>query len=227
LGVIAQVNFRLHPLEVHAQTWTAIAPDPSHFEAPLRALMNAQMTPSCVQLRASNQECALDVHIASLPECLDENAARLFHIFAHIDRSESEDPVWQARQQVFDHQDAIVLKVTLLPSEICPVSLELTEQASTLGTKIAIVSQATGIMSIALRFAPGSESAPIIALIERLRARLHGTGGSVVALQIPDSLRGSLDVWGADPSALLLMREIKRRFDPNRILNPGRFVGSI
>jgi glycolate oxidase FAD binding subunit len=36
-----------------------------------------------------------------------------------------------------------------------------------------------------------------------------------------------VDAWGCDSNALLLMREIKRRFDPNRILNPGRFVGNI
>jgi glycolate oxidase FAD binding subunit len=40
-------------------------------------------------------------------------------------------------------------------------------------------------------------------------------------------LRGGFDVWGCDSNALPLMREIKRRFDPNRILNPGRFVGNI
>ena len=36
-----------------------------------------------------------------------------------------------------------------------------------------------------------------------------------------------IDLWGCQSDALPLMREIKRRFDPNRILNPGRFVGGI
>ena len=53
------------------------------------------------------------------------------------------------------------------------------------------------------------------------------TGGSVVALTLPDELRASLDVWGCTADTLPLMREIKRRFDPRRILNPGRFVGGI
>ena len=35
LGVIAEVNFRLHPVEAHARTWTAVAPDAAIFEAPL------------------------------------------------------------------------------------------------------------------------------------------------------------------------------------------------
>jgi FAD/FMN-containing dehydrogenase len=32
---------------------------------------------------------------------------------------------------------------------------------------------------------------------------------------------------GKLPEAHALMREIKRRFDPNRTLNPGRFLGGI
>lgn len=39
--------------------------------------------------------------------------------------------------------------------------------------------------------------------------------------------RGSLQVWGADPPAIEQMRALKARFDPNRTLNPGRFVGRI
>jgi glycolate oxidase FAD binding subunit len=65
------------------------------------------------------------------------------------------------------------------------------------------------------------------ALVEHLRARLKACGGSVVALQVSEQFSGSLDVWGCDSNALPLMKEIKRRFDPNRILNPGRFVGNI
>jgi glycolate oxidase FAD binding subunit len=49
----------------------------------------------------------------------------------------------------------------------------------------------------------------------------------VVALQLPDEVRGRLDVWAYSSDALPLMREIKRRFDPRQILNPGRFVGNI
>jgi len=36
-----------------------------------------------------------------------------------------------------------------------------------------------------------------------------------------------LRVWGADPPAVDRMRQLKERFDPNRTLNPGRFVGGI
>ncbi len=34
-------------------------------------------------------------------------------------------------------------------------------------------------------------------------------------------------IWGADPDTLPLMREIKRQFDPNRLLNPGRLAGRL
>jgi glycolate oxidase FAD binding subunit len=78
-------------------------------------------------------------------------------------------------------------------------------------------------MTVTLEAEP--ELAP--ALVERLRARVHEFGGSVVALQVPDALRGRIDVWGPDRGSWALMNEVKRRFDPGRILNPGRFVGSI
>jgi len=228
LGLIVEVNFRLHPFEEQARTWTVAAPDAalpdaSFFAAPLRALMDSQMTPSCVQLRMSNQECALDIRIAGLPECLDEYAARIQSIGGQIAVAESGEEVWEARQQLFDENDALVLKVSVLPSDICAVSSVLQQWASAAGLKIAAVAQATGLMTVAL--SPALDVA--ITVVERLRAKLVDLGGSVVALQVPNSLRGGIDVWDCNSDALPLMREIKRRFDPNRILNPGRFVGNI
>jgi glycolate oxidase FAD binding subunit len=78
-------------------------------------------------------------------------------------------------------------------------------------------------MMVALEAAP--ELVP--ALVEKLRTRVHEFGGSVAVLQVPDALRRRVDVWGPDRGSGALMNEVKRRFDPGRILNPGRFVGNI
>jgi glycolate oxidase FAD binding subunit len=56
-------------------------------------------------------------------------------------------------------------------------------------------------------------------------AREHG--GHAIMLAAPPGVKKSLDVWGAPPPAFGLMREIKRQFDPQGLLNPGRFVGGI
>ena len=227
LGVIAEVNFRLHAVEEHARTWAVMHNDPppvaTSFAAPLRALMDSQMTPSCVQLRTSQQECTLDIRIAAVPECLDNYAARIQNIFDEFAVTESSEAVWHARQRLFDKNDAVVLKVALLPGAICAVSSELQKMAFAEGLGIAAVAQANGLMTVALNSAPDAA----IALIERLRAKVAAFGGSMVALQIPDPLRGRINVWGPDPGPLPLMREIKRRFDPVHTLNPGRFVGNI
>jgi glycolate oxidase FAD binding subunit len=229
LGVIAEVNFRLHPVEEHRQTWTAVGsgavgPAPSSLAEPLRTLLDAQLAPSCVQLRVVRDECALDIRVAALPECFGEYEKRIRTILGTLVIRESGEEVWSARQQLFDDNDALVLKVSVLPAEICLLAAETHGWTAGDGTDLELVAQATGLMMIAVHSAT---DAALVALIERLRARVSKSGGSVVALQIPGRLRGSVDMWGPDPGAFSLMREIKRRFDPGRILNPGRFVGNI
>jgi glycolate oxidase FAD binding subunit len=124
---------------------------------------------------------------------------------------------------LFEKDDALILKVSLLPDEICSASAELLQQWRSGSTEISIVAQATGLMVISVTSTP--EIA--LALVNQLRERLESSGGSVVVLRAPEPLHEKMDVWGPDRGTFPLMREIKRRFDPNRILNPGRFVGNI
>jgi len=231
LGVIAEVNFRLHPVEEHRRTWMAVGtvavevgPAASSLAEPLRALLDAQLTPSCVQLRLFRDECALDIRVAAPPECLGEYETRIRNICGTLVIRKSGEEVWNARQQLFDDNEALVLKVSVLPTEICLLATELNQWTAGDGTDVEIVAQATGLMMVAVHSAA---DAALVVLVERLRARVSNSGGSVVALQIPGRLRGSVDVWGPDRGAFSLMREIKRRFDPGRILNPGRFMGNI
>jgi glycolate oxidase FAD binding subunit len=231
LGVIAEMNFRLHPVEEHRRTWTAVATSAveagmavSSLAEPLRALLDAQLTPSCVQLRVFRGECALDIRMAALPECIGEYEKRIQNILGTLAIKEFGEEVWNARQQLFEDSDALLLKVSVLPTEICSLAAELHQWTGSEGTNVEIVAQATGLMMVAVHSAI---DAALVALIERLRARVSKSGGSVVALQLPGQLRGSVDVWGPDRGTFPLMREIKRRFDPGRILNPGRFAGNI
>ena len=222
LGIIASVNFRLHPVEHCARTWTAVVSDPARLQAPLLAMLDSQLIPSGVQLRAHQQHCAVDIRIATRPECLDEQAARLDKIFATASLAEAIEDVWLARQQLFDGEGSLILKVAFLPGEICPLIAELHQWAAEEQIEISLVAQAYGLATMSLKPSLNAEK-----IIDRLRSRLSASGGSVVVLQIPDAMRGTFDPWGCDSNALPLMREIKRRFDPNRILNPGRFVGNI
>jgi glycolate oxidase FAD binding subunit len=80
------------------------------------------------------------------------------------------------------------------------------------------VTQATGIMMASF---PVSAAAGL----PQLRLDLEAVSGSLMILKQPAET--NLDCWGPPPDSFPLMREIKRRFDPEGILNPGRFLGGI
>jgi glycolate oxidase FAD binding subunit len=61
----------------------------------------------------------------------------------------------------------------------------------------------------------------------KLIALARECAGHAVMLVAPPACKEGIDVWGSPPPGLSLMREIKRRFDPKGILNPGRFVSGM
>ena len=182
------------------------------------------MTPSSVQLRTRKSQCAVDVRIAALPECVDQHAANLRRIFGPIELATADETVWQARQDLFDTASAIVLKVSLLPGEVCRVSLELEHWAANEGVEIAIVAQANGLITLALKSAPECGG---LRLSNIFAGGCATAGAAWLRCRFRRNCAVESTVWGCESNALPLMREIKRRFDPNRILNPGRFVGNI
>lgn len=51
--------------------------------------------------------------------------------------------------------------------------------------------------------------------------------GSVIVTNCPADWKAILDVWGPPRNDAWLMREVKAKFDPDSIFNPGRFVDGI
>lgn len=65
------------------------------------------------------------------------------------------------------------------------------------------------------------------ACVSQMRTEAVKLGGSLFVTRGSSVLPADFDAWGDVGPALALMRRLKERFDPNRVLNPGRFVGGI
>jgi glycolate oxidase FAD binding subunit len=71
-----------------------------------------------------------------------------------------------------------------------------------------------------------ADVAAVGAVVDRLRAVCTELGGALVVLDGPAEVKAAVDTWGPVP-AIDLMQRVKERFDPERRLAPGRFVGGI
>jgi glycolate oxidase FAD binding subunit len=222
LGIITEVTFRLHPVQVHAETWTVLSEEVQPLATLQQQLLGAAMSIESLQIRSDEEGFALDVRFASLPEVLREHEERLRTLCGPLTFSASPDDVWLSREGLFDNLGATVLKITALPSKTSPI-LQGFQSLNATGSGAACVADAVGIITVAL-VAPPAQSADII---DDLRARLRSDGGMVVMLRASSNLPDVVDRWGGSPPAIEIMRAVKREFDPDRLLNPGKFVGGI
>jgi glycolate oxidase FAD binding subunit len=212
LGVVTSVNFRLHSIPRCAQSFTVSATSVEPVGRVMLAMLHAQLSTVAIQLRGGADGFDLDIQLASLPEVLETQAGAL-GVLAQgegIRLRAAADEAWNARQRQLDAD--VVCKGTMLPSKIA----RFAERVRGLGGES--VTQAGGIMIAGFPVAAAGQ-------LMELRRELEEGGGSLMVLKQPEESR--LDCWGTLPDSLPLMREIKRRFDPERILNPGRFLGGI
>ena len=71
------------------------------------------------------------------------------------------------------------------------------------------------------------EQSQILASIQLLRDFMSKRSGYVVIKHAPLSLRQRVEVWGKKPTYFFLLEGIKKKIDPNYVLNSKRFVGGI
>lgn len=227
LGVITRAVFRLHPLPQNSRTLSIAAPGFAEMQHCLAAILDSQLAPSAVQLRLAEQlPPEIDVLFEGTVPGLDAQEAHLRDLAEPMLVAGRDATVWMARQQLWpdagEAKAQAIAKVSMLPAEIATVFDAVRRIAAEHGTPWAALVQATGLGQLRLE---GAAEAQCAALKE-LRDVLERQGGSMAILNRPPDMP-ALDAWGNTGDAEVLMRAIKRQFDPNGTLNPARFVGGI
>jgi glycolate oxidase FAD binding subunit len=214
LGIITEITFRLHSIPRHVRTFTISSLDVEPLGQLLVAILDSHLSTQSLQLRAAGSQYNLDVRLATLPKVIDDQASSLAALAQGVFLSiaDGSSDAWEMRQQIFDQTEAYVVKATMLPSDISRVAATIRALGG------ASVTQATGIMTASVPLSVATQ-------LSHLREQLEANRGSLTVLHGPPN---AASVPSSRPTdTLALMRDIKRRFDPSRILNPGRFLGGI
>jgi glycolate oxidase FAD binding subunit len=200
LGLIASATFRLHPLPEASATVVLAGLTAAEVVARIAALRDAQLEPACaVALRRADARFDLGLRFEGFGPGVEEQVTRAGG--ARV-----------APGEFWPRHDAIRaggpwrVKVATLPTRL---------EAVRLGGAFAWYA------TLGIGFASGELSAREI---EAARADLVAAGGSLIVEQAPDA---SVSPWGPPPPGFAVMQALKQRFDPERRLNPGIFVGGL
>jgi glycolate oxidase FAD binding subunit len=214
LGIITEVTFRLHPLPQFTQTFTVSAPQAAQLAGLMHSIHDSHLLAQAMQLRGDSSGFHLDIQLSAHPDAHHGDLLAQMAKVSGLNLVESTNEVWHARESLFSNKKDFIAKIGMLPTDIAQTADDIVRLGGSL------VAQSLGLIYAAFPNIKKDYSA-----LGSLYA--YTDTGSMTMLQIPSNpLEDSKPPWGSekpDP----LMREIKRQFDPNRTLNPGRFLGGI
>ena len=213
LGVVVSTTWRLHPVPPARRVVTLELPDAAAAGPVSVALARSTLTPSAVELIAGADGTArLVVLFESIAESVAGQAGAAVALLGGGEESEDLPEDFGRRP---GGADDVLLRLAHAPASLSAVLVALPA-----GTAVA-AHAATGVTYAAV---PAGEA---VDALPPLRAAIAPHDGTAVVLRAPDAVRERLDHWGPVGDSLDLMRRVKERFDPERRMSPGRFVGGL
>lgn len=236
LGLIAQLTVRLHPLPEASATLIAADLDATQVVQAVLALRRAQLEPSsAVAVRTEDGRFSLGIRLEGFGRGVERDAARVAEL---VDVGGPQRISWHR----MDEQSALAfwrradlprvegdlrLRITALPTRLPDVQTLAAPLFSALTSPSFVWYATLGIGFLAGSLAPSVSAAAALGAIASAREAAVAGQGALVVERAPSAFYPRLDAWGPLPSSIAVMRALKQRFDPERRLNAGRFIGGI
>ncbi|HEU4422322.1 MAG TPA: FAD-binding oxidoreductase [Pilimelia sp.] len=224
LAVITECAFRLHPLPAATAYVSRRVESPAAAGRLTAAVLGSQVVPSALEVDAPvGGGLELAVLLEGVPEGVAARAEATRRLLGADTAAVAGVPAWWAAYPW--PPGGVGMKLTSALSGVPGLLAAAVDARRRHGADLAVRGSAgAGVLYAGLP----TGTAPDVAarVVADLRAAAHAAGGHAVVLTAPAGARDGLDRWGEVPG-LELMRRVKRQFDPEARLAPGRFVGGI
>jgi glycolate oxidase FAD binding subunit len=219
LGVVTEAVFRLHPRPHGRAVASCAFEEVAAAAAAAHRVRRSQL--AVAALEVDRPDPAAPLRVAALIEGAGA-AARAGEAAVLLGRdgtvAEQVPPWWDSTPWP---RDGTALKLAVRLSTVDAVLGALQRHGAGLPLRVR-GSIGAGVLYAGLP--AGIDRATLADLVAAVRSDVAVGDGSVVVLRTPAP--DGLDLWGP-VSGLPMMRQVKARFDPQRLLSPGRFVGGI
>lgn len=227
LGVITELTFKLRPLPESSATILVTANRGSYLLEFAKRVLASELQPASIFLARRLIELRSESD-ALLIRFVDNEAA-VNHQVGWIERAAyddfemrllTEDEALQCWRQVArvdrmaGHAVRISVPVSAVESVVGQVALE---------SRAAAVDLGLGIIRIAF----DEDENKAAHTIKHMRRQSEEAGGTLFVECASAAVKQEVDAWGDVGAASNLMRSVKAKFDPDSILNPGRFAAGI
>jgi len=239
LGMVAEAIFRLHPLPAATAVVTVQVESPTEAGRAVLRLRRSALEPSAAELVVGELGWPgrLTIVFEGIQPGVEAQAAAAVELLGQVGQAavagpgQTEAALNQLGALPFEKAE-FALKATFPPAELAGVLGDLVGGLLHFGGPVS-AHAATGVLWMASGLREGDLPADspafptVVRAITEARERLAARGGSLVVVKASPELKRAVDVWGPATDAIGLMRRVKERFDPDRRMSPGRFVGGI
>jgi hypothetical protein len=129
-----------------------------------------------------------------------------------------------SRQSIANAGPDVLLRCGAVPKEIASKGNRLIDVLKGHDISPQLVAVSPGLGTMLARFDPAQAG---MATLGPLQEALLQVADSVTVMAAPPEFKRDIDIWGRVPETIGVMRALKAEFDPNGVLNPGRFVDRI
>ena len=230
LAIIVSANFKLMPQPRAAASLSCFFEQPERAFRLITALSASQLIPAAVEYREDGTTASIEVRIEGLPAAVERHVRDVRRLAEEAGAGSvsvvaeglaAVEERWadfnDAPQTVDLAADELVARLSCLPGALEAALGDVRARAAREGLLLRVQARAlSGVAYLRLR---GSD--------EHLRAwhtAILALWPQLVVIGAQPALAAELPVWGAGIANLDLMRRIKQEFDPEDLLNPGRYV---
>jgi glycolate dehydrogenase FAD-binding subunit len=231
LGVVTEVTFRVAPLPESVASFVAsgaldrctrFSTDLLHSAllpaaavlAGVGALGDRRSRSGAIVAWVEGFEESIDRHMRDLREMAGRAG-----LAAEVLRGGEHDRIWDEVIDFGSSRGGVLFRLNVPIAAIPRVIATIGRAGDFAAAPRCMADVATGTVWVR----PQGDS-PALDRFAALSALAREHRGHAIVAAAPPELKAGIDVWGEAPAGLALMREIKRRFDPGAMLNPGRFL---